>query len=79
MNNSDYNRLLYLKDRIDNNTASTSDKKEYIELMYRNGKITETQYQNYLKNKNADDIINAALTIGGVMLVTWLVSKLFEK
>lgn len=79
MNNVDYNRLLELKRLIDNKQADSGQKKEYIELLYRNGNITEQQYQAYHKNQNTEDIINAALTIGGVLLATWLISKLFEK
>lgn len=79
MNNIDYNRLLELKKLIDNEQAKATDKKEYIELLYKNGNITEQQCQAYLKNQNTDDIIKAALTIGGVLLATWLITKLFEK
>lgn len=79
MNNVDYNRLLELKRLIDSKQADSGQKKEYIELLYRNGNITEQQYKAYLENQNSDDIINAALTIGGVLLATWLISKLFEK
>lgn len=79
MNNIDYNRLLELKRLIDYKQADTNQKKEYIGLLYRNGNITEQQYQAYMKNQNTDEIINAALTIGGVLLATWLIGKLFEK
>jgi competence protein ComGC len=79
MNNVDYNRLLELKRQIDSKQADSNQKREYIELLYRNGSITEQQYQSYNRNQNADEIINAALTIGGVLLATWLISKLFEK
>ncbi len=78
MNSIDYNRLLKLKRLIDTRQANTIDKKEYIELLYRNGNITKQQYQAYLRNQNTDEIINAALTIGGVLLATWLISRLFE-
>lgn len=79
MNNLDYNRLLELKNRITHNVASINEKKEYMELLYRNGNISKSQYDNFLKNQNSDDVINAALTIGGVMLATWLLTKLLEK
>lgn len=78
MNNNLYNRLLELKDLIDQNRATSQQKKEYIELLYRNGNITEDQYKSFLNDQNADDIIKAALTIGGVVLAAWLISKLLE-
>jgi len=79
MNHTDYSRLLELKRLIDNKQASSEQKREYLNVLYRNGNITKEQYDAYLKNQNADEIINAALTIGGVLLATWLIAKLFEK
>jgi hypothetical protein len=79
MNNSGYNRLLELKRLIDSKQANSSEKKEYLQILHRNGNISKEQYDSFLKNQNTDDIVNAALTIGGVILVTWLVSKLFEE
>jgi len=78
MNNIDFNRLLELKSLIDNNQASSEQKKEYVELLYRNGNISKSQYESYKKNHNTDEIINAALTIGGVILATWLLSKILD-
>mgnify|MGYP003126304111 CR=1 FL=1 len=79
MKNIDYNRLLELKNRITHNVASKIEKKEYMQLLFRNGNISKSQYDNFLKDQNSDDVVNAALTIGGVMLATWLLSKLLEK
>lgn len=78
MTNLDYNRLLKLKNLINQNKASTPEKKEYMKLLYQNGNITKAQYDSFLKDNNSDDIVSAALTIGGVMLATWLISKLIE-
>jgi hypothetical protein len=70
--------MLELKDLIDQNRATTQQKTEYIELLYTNGNITESQYKAFLNDKNTDEIIKAALTIGGVVLAAWLISKLLE-
>lgn len=79
MNNADYDRLLELKQLIDNKKASPAERKEYLDILLSNGNITRQQYDSYLQNKNADDILNAALTIGGVVLASWLIMKVFEK
>ncbi|ODS84954.1 MAG: hypothetical protein BGO42_07975 [Flavobacterium sp. 40-81] len=79
MDHMDYSRLLELKRLIDNKQATSEQKKEYLNILYRNGNITKEQYDAYLKNQNTDEIINAALTIGGVLLAAWLITKLFEK
>lgn len=77
MKTIDYNRLLELKRIIRNNNASKNERKEYMTLLYRNGNISKKQYDSFLKDQSSDDVINAALTIGGVMLATWLLTKLF--
>lgn len=79
MNNVEYSRLLELKRLINSKQATAEQKREYINILYRNGNITKEQFDAYQKNQNADEIINAALTIGGVLLATWLLTKLFEK
>ena len=73
-----YNRLLELKSIIDQNRATSQQKREYIELLYQNDNISEKQYNAYLNNQNTDEIFKAALTIGGVVLAAWLISKLLE-
>ena len=78
MDSIGYNQLLKLKDLIDNNQATSQQKKEYMEILYRNGNISEQQYDAFLANENADEIIKAALTIGGILLVAWLLSKLLD-
>ena len=78
MNSINYQRLLELKRLIDNNSATKSDKSEYMRLLYQNGNITKSQYDAYLSNENSDDIINAGLTIGGVLLAAWLIKKLLD-
>ncbi|CAA0162017.1 hypothetical protein [Tenacibaculum maritimum] len=79
MKNIDYDRLLELKRLIENGNASKKDKKEYMTLLYKNGNITNEQYEKFLGEKSDNDVINAALTIGGVLLATWLLTKLFNK
>lgn len=79
MNHIDYSRLLELKRLIDNKQASSEQKREYLNILYRNRNLTKEQFDSYQNNQNADEIINAALTIGGVLLATWLIAKLLEK
>ena len=76
MNKKDYQKLLELKQLIDNNQATNEQKREYVELLYRNGNISKKQYEDYLSNKNTEDIIKATLVIGGILLAAWLLSEL---
>jgi hypothetical protein len=77
--NLDYNRLNYLKNKIKAKTASKSERDEYMLSLYRNGNITKKQYDDYLENPNSasNDVVEAALTIGGVVLLAYLLSQLF--
>lgn len=79
MNNSEYNRLLHLKNLISTNKASMEEKREYMTILYQNGNITKEQYDKFLSEKNSDDIVKAGLTIGGFILAVWLLSKLTDK
>lgn len=79
MNKTEYNRLLGLKNLINSNQATKEQKKEYMTLLASNGNITKEQYEKFLANENSDEIVNAALTIGGVMLAVWLISELTKK
>ena len=76
----DYTRFLYLNQQVKDNTASQAEKDEYMYLLFQNGNITQQQYDNYLsKGKDSsDDVVKAAITIGGILLVTYLLSKLFD-
>lgn len=79
MKEVNYERLLKLKSLIDTSQASPKDKKEYLKLLYENNNITKQQYESYLKDQNSNDIVNAALIIGGFLLLTWLINRLLEK
>ena len=78
--NLDYSRLIYLNQRVKDNLATQEERDEYILDLYNNGKITKKQYDAY-RNGNSDlteDVIKAAVTIGGILLVAYLISKLFD-
>jgi len=77
--NNEYYRLLELKRLIDTKRATKNDEREYIDLMYSQNRITQKQYENYMSNKNSDDILQATLTIGGVLLAAWLLNKLINE
>ena len=79
MNNNEYSRLLQLKNLIDSNNANVEEKKEYMTILYKNGNITQEQYNNFLSNQNSDEIVKAGLKIGGFILAVWLLLKLAEK
>ena len=78
MNNLEYNRLLELKRSIKNESATKKERKEYMAILYKNGNISKKQYNKFLSNPDSDDVVSAALTIGSVILATWLLTKLFR-
>jgi hypothetical protein len=72
----DYFKLQQLSDKVKNNSATQLEKDEYMAMLYNNGSITKNQYDKYLSDKNATDTIGAAVTIGGIILLGYLISKL---
>ncbi|MGV7105777.1 hypothetical protein [Flavobacterium sp. U410] len=74
----DYIRLQQLSDKVKANSATQQEKDEYMQMLYQNGSITQNQYDKYLKDKSNNDTWEAAKTIGGILLLGFLLKKLFE-
>lgn len=75
----DFKRLSYLGDKVKLKTASKEEKDEFMHLLYQNGDLTEVQYKDYKAGRNTQEIVDAALAIGAVLLVTYLIGELFKK
>lgn len=79
-NEADYELLMALREKINNKTASFEEEKQYVRMLADEGKMTEEQYQMFAqKDKLQNDVLDAALIIGGGLLLVWLASKYFEK
>ena len=79
-NEADYKALMALREKINNKTASFEEEKQYVRMLADEGKMTEEQYQMFAqKDKLQNDVLDAALIIGGGLLLVWLASKYFEK
>ncbi len=77
-NNIDYSRLSYLGERLRAGLATKQEKDEYMQTLYQNGKISQKQYNNYTANRNSEDIVNAALSVGAVLLIGYVLSQVFK-
>ena len=77
-NNLNFNRLSFLGDKTKAGTANKSEKDEFMSMLYQNGSINEKQYKDYKANRNIDEIVNAALAVGAVLLIGYLISELFN-
>ena len=80
-NNLDFRRLSYLGDKLKAGLATKQEKDEYMLILYKNGSITQKQYNDYLANANktnTDEIVNAALAVGAVLLIGYLISEMFK-
>jgi len=75
----DYNRLEFLNGKVKSNTATASEKDEYMLLLYKNNSITKNQYDKYLEDKSSPSVIGAAITIGGILLLGYIIDKLTSK
>ena len=79
-NEADYKALMALREKINNKTASFEEQKQYVRMLADEGKMAEEQYQMFAqKDKLQNDVLDAALIIGGGLLLVWLASKYFEK
>ena len=79
-NEADYKALMALREQINNKTATFEEQKQYVRMLADEGKLTQEQYQMFAqKDKLQNDVLDAALIIGGGLLLVWLASKYFEK
>ncbi|WKZ64801.1 MAG: hypothetical protein QY325_08465 [Flavobacteriales bacterium] len=79
MNQLDYMRLATLGEKVRAGSATNQERDEYMELLYRNGSITRQQYNDYRAGRNADEILNAALAVGAIILIGHLLKAIFSK
>ncbi|GIZ16638.1 hypothetical protein [Capnocytophaga catalasegens] len=76
-NEADYKTLLHLRDKINENTATFEEQKQYVYMLTQEGKFSQEQYQAFAQKSNLqNNILNAALAIGGIILTAWLISEL---
>ena len=76
-----YKRLSFLGDKVKLGTATKAEKDEFMFMLSQNGSITIKQYNDYLANgnkANTDEIVNAALAVGAVLLIGYLISEMFK-
>jgi hypothetical protein len=74
----DYKRLSYLGNKVKTGSATKKEKDEFMLMLFRDEKITAKQYDDYVSNRNVEDIINGALAIGAVVLIGYLLKELLK-
>ncbi len=71
------NQELYtLNAKVSAGNASSQEKDLYMEELYQRGSISQKQYDSYKKGEHVDSIIQAALIVGGILLLGYVVGKL---
>lgn len=78
MSGINYQRLLFLSQKVKSGQASKSERDEYMDLLFQNNSITSKQFHDYKADRNTEDIIGAALVIGGIVLLGYLLGKATE-
>jgi hypothetical protein len=78
-NNIDYTRLLTLNQKVQQNSATNLEKDELMSLLYRNNSITRKQYDDYKSGQNIEEVFKAALVIAGIVLLGYVLDKVFSK
>lgn len=78
MKSMNYQRLSYLGDKVKAGNASKKEKDEFMLMLFQNESITSVQYNNYLADSNTENIVNAALAVGAIVLIGYLLSELLK-
>ncbi|MBE2272865.1 MAG: hypothetical protein IAE62_01200 [Flavobacteriales bacterium] len=68
--------LSTLSQKIQDGTATKAEKDNYMWILYQNGHITKKQYDEYTSEKNSNEVLNAGLTIGAIVLLGALIRKI---
>jgi len=72
----DYDRLAELNSKMKFGSSNKKEKDELVQILKNSGSLSEKQYSNYRSGRNAEDIFEAALVIGGIVLLGKLIDKL---
>jgi hypothetical protein len=78
LNGIDYRRLSYLGDKVKAGNATKLEKDEFMAMLFKNGSITQKQYIDYSTNQNTEEIVKAALAVGAVILIGYLLKEMFS-
>ncbi len=78
-NNLDFNRLFELNQKVQNKLASKPEADEYMLLLLKNNSISKKQYEDYIAGRNKEELFDTAVTIGGIVLLGYLLGKIFSK
>ncbi|MBS1569773.1 MAG: hypothetical protein JST45_10055 [Bacteroidetes bacterium] len=68
-------RLTELHKLVSYKQASPAQQDEFMELMYRSGRLTDNQYKNYKNGQMVSVLVSSAMVIAGV----YLLAKVLEK
>lgn len=74
----DYKRLSHLGDKVKTGNASVAEKDEYMLILFKHGNITKEQYNTYLNDKSKNEILDAGLAIGAILLIGYLIKEAFK-
>jgi len=74
-----YTRLFELNQKVQVGSATKQERDEYMLLLFRNNSISKKQYDEYISGKSNQELFDAAITIGGIVLLGYMLGKLFSK
>ena len=71
-----YSRLAELNDKAKSGSTTRAERDELMSLLFESKSITDKQFNDYKAGKNVQDIFNAALIIGGIVLLGKIINEL---
>ncbi len=77
-NNSEMDTIYRLSEKIKSGHSTKPEVDEYMKLLFKKGSISQAQYDDYVNGKNSESFVKTALTIGAIILLGYLISKLTD-
>jgi hypothetical protein len=68
-----------LKEKIENSTATQSERDEYVEILHKSKNLDDLLYNSYRNNKFVDNVINTSIIIGGIIILGMRLNDLLNK
>ncbi len=81
MSTINYERLVNLGDKIRAGEATEYEKDEFINMLHKNGNITDKLYNDYNSSKGSGSnvFIDTALAIGAILLIGYIFKEIFKE
>ena len=72
-------RMQFLLQQAEQDNLNFAERKEFLELLRKDDALTDFTYEEALKNNARNEFFDKAVTIGGLAIIGYLLTKLFTE